>query len=304
MGEKLFVVACIPAFNEENMIANVILTTKKYVDKVIVCDDGSSDMTAEIAWKLGADVLRHETNMGKGAALRSLFSRASMLNPDVVVTLDGDGQHESKQISDLLKPIIEGKADIVVGSRYVNGSVSDIPTYRKVGLGVANWLSRRTANLNVGDTQSGFRAYSPKALQLVSSTESNGYGADTEILTLAAKEGLRIVEVPVTVKYDLPVKTSKKAPMFHGMELVSSILKLIVEDRPLLLLGLPGILVLMLGVFFGIWTLQVYTVEHYVITNMALISIGLVLIGLFTVFTSIMLYALTRLARKTNNGNH
>ena len=304
MSEKPFVVACIPAFNEEKTIAKVVIETMKYAGKVVVADDGSTDMTGVIAVKLGADVISHDKNMGKGVALRSACSRAIELNPDVVVTLDADGQHEPDQIPVLVRPIIDGEADIVVGSRYVNGSFSDIPAYRRMGLELVNWLSRRAVNLKAKDSQSGFRAYSLKALRVASFSESNGYGVDSESLALAAKEGLRIVEVPITVKYNLPVKTSKKTPLAHGMEIVSSILKVIIEDRPLLFLGVPGIFALMIGVFFGIWIVQIYTIEHQIVTNIAVISMGFILAGLFAIFTAITLYALTRQMQKINNRNN
>jgi glycosyltransferase involved in cell wall biosynthesis len=95
INNKPFIIACIPAYNEEKTIAKVIIKTQKYVDKVIVCDDGSKDMTSEIAERLGAIVIKHERNMGKGEALRNLFKKAIELNADIVITLDGDGQHRS-----------------------------------------------------------------------------------------------------------------------------------------------------------------------------------------------------------------
>ncbi|MEM4234770.1 MAG: glycosyltransferase family 2 protein, partial [Candidatus Methanomethylicaceae archaeon] len=111
------VIACIPAYNEERNIASVLLKTMKYVDKVIVCDDGSLDMTGEIAERLGAEVIRHERNMGYGAALRSLFKRSAELDPDVMVTIDADSQHNPEDIKRLTDPVLKGEADIVIGSR-------------------------------------------------------------------------------------------------------------------------------------------------------------------------------------------
>jgi len=116
---KPFVVVGIPAFNEERTIAKVVLESQRFADKVVVCDDGSSDMTAEIAERLGADVARHERNLGYGAAIQSLFRRARELGADVLVTLDTDGQHDPSEVSDVVKPIVEGKADVVVGSWFV-----------------------------------------------------------------------------------------------------------------------------------------------------------------------------------------
>ena len=89
--DRPFVVVAIPAFNVEKSIAKVVLEAQKYVDVVVVCDDGSEDFTGEIAERLGADVVRHERNLGEGAALRSLFDAGRKISADVLVTLDADG---------------------------------------------------------------------------------------------------------------------------------------------------------------------------------------------------------------------
>jgi len=121
MDMKPLVVACIPAYNEEGSIAGVVVQARKYVDRVVVCDDGSVDLTGAIAEGLGAVVVRHGRNLGKGAALRSAFLRARELGADVVAMLDADGQHDPEEIPGLVEPILKGEADMVVGSRYVDG---------------------------------------------------------------------------------------------------------------------------------------------------------------------------------------
>jgi glycosyltransferase involved in cell wall biosynthesis len=130
--KKPFVIACIPAYNEEKTIAKVIIKTQKYVDKVIVCDDGSKDMTSEIAERLGAIVIKHERNMGKGEALRNLFKKAMELNADIVITLDGDGQHDPDEIPSLINTLKEEKADIIIGSRFLLNE-KNVPGYRAIG---------------------------------------------------------------------------------------------------------------------------------------------------------------------------
>ena len=294
------IIAGIPAYNEERALAKVILLTKRYVDKVILCDDGSTDLTAEIAQNLGAEVIRHEKTMGKGCALRTLFSRALELNPDIIVVLDSDGQHDPTQIPTLVKPIINGNADMVVGSRYVEGAVTDIPLYRRIGLGIINWLNRRRSDSSIKDTQSGFRAYSLKALKTVSCHESNGYGVEGEQLAIAVRNGLKIVEVPVLIKYKGLDKTSKKRPERQSLEIIGAILKLVVEGRPLVFLGIPGIICLLIGGFFGILTLQGYSVYGQLPTNTALAAATFILSGMFTLFTAITLYAIVRLVQKTS----
>jgi len=291
----------IPAFNEEKTIARVVLEAQKYADKVVVCDDGSSDMTAEIAERLGADVVRHERNLGYGAAIQSLFRRARELGADVLVTLDEDGQHDPSEVSNVVKPIVEGKADVVVGSRFVDErSAYAMPWYRRAGVKFVARLTNNGARHGVKDGQSGFRAYNRRSLDSLIMFE-DGMGVSAEILINARKQGLRICEVSCSCSYDVGVETSSSNAVRHGVGLVMSIVRLVVEDKPLALLGLPGIVCLLVGAVFGVWMLQIYAIEHRIITNVALASIAFTLIGFFAISTAITLYAISRLAKKTNN---
>ena len=165
VDRKPFIVALIPAYNEESSIAGVVLRAQRQVDKVIVCDDGSRDLTGEIAERLGAEVIRHEKNLGKGVALRDLLRRAREFNPDIVVVLDADGQHDPEEIPRLVEPLKKGMADMVIGSRYVGGAVLEAPLYRRIGLKIINFLNRRLIKSTIKDTQSGFRAFTVKALE-------------------------------------------------------------------------------------------------------------------------------------------
>jgi glycosyltransferase involved in cell wall biosynthesis len=296
---KPFVVVGIPAFNEELSIARVVLEAKKHADVVVVCDDGSTDLTRKIAACLGADVIRHERNMGYGAALESLFRRARDFSADVLITLDADGQHEPKEIPILAAPIIEGSADLVVGSRFVEGSeIADMPAYRRFG---AKVITRLVSGLkkNVSDAQSGFRAYSREAMKRLSISEF-GMGASVELLLDARKLGLKVCEVSCSCKYNNNgrVATSKKHPLRQGLGVVMSILRLVVEERPLVFLGLPGLISLVLGAAFGVWMLQLYALNHAIVTNIALASIAFLLLGFFMLSTAITLYAISRLAKR------
>ena len=163
---KPFVVVGIPAFNEEKAIARVILEAQKFADAVVVCDDGSTDLTAEIAERLGADVIKHERNSGYGAAIRSLFGRARELGADVLVTLDADGQHDANEIPNVLKPILQNKADIVVGSRFIDAQgTTEMPLYRRFGAKIITKLVNGSSKNGISDAQSGFRAYNRQTME-------------------------------------------------------------------------------------------------------------------------------------------
>ena len=193
---------------------------------------------------------------------------------------------------------------MVVGSRYAEGSRVDAPFYRRVGLRLINALSGGSGDSGVGDTQSGFRAFSAKALDVVLGCEAEGYGVETEQLALAQKNGLRIVEVPVTIKYGGLGNTSKKNPVSHGAELVGTVLRLVVEDRPLLLLGVPGFFLTMVGVFTGGYFLWYFNTTSYFSLPLALITFGALVIGVLLIITSFILYAMSRLrSSKLVNAN-
>jgi len=294
------IVVGVPAFNEEKTIAKVVLLSQKYADKVVVCDDGGTDLTGEIARELGADVVRHEKNLGYGAAIQTLFKRARELDADVLVTLDGDGQHDPRDIPNVVKPITSGAADIAVGSRFIDEHLTSImPWYRRAGVKFISRLVDSNTKQGVGDAQSGFRAYSVKCLDKLVVAE-NGMGASVEILMSARKNGLRIQEVPATCYYGGDLKKHVHNPVRHGVSVVMSIVKLVVEDRPLVFMGIPGVLSLMIGAFFGVWLLQIYGAERHIVTNIALASLAFVLVGFFLLSTSITLYAIARLAQRTN----
>jgi len=296
-----FVVVGIPAFNEEQTIARVILEAQKFADKVVICDDSSTDYTAKIAEGLGADVVRHETNEGYGASIKSLFIRARELKADVFVTLDADGQHEPNEIPCVITPIVEDTADVVIGSRFVNEQgTAEMPLYRQFGAKLITKLVNGSSKNGVTDAQSGFRAYNHQALECINFYEA-GMGASVEILLKASDHDLRIVEVPCTCKYNTgDVATSTEHPVTHGIGVIMSLIRLIVEERPLLMLGIPSLVCLIAGIGFGLWMLQLYTLEHQIETNIALASIAFILIGFFMLSTAITLYAITRISKKSS----
>lgn len=296
------IVVGIPAYNEERTIAKVVLQAQEYADIVAVCDDGSSDLTAAIAEKLGADVLRHEKNLGYGAALQSLFKIARELGAEVLVTLDGDGQHNPCEIPALVQPIRNNEADVVIGSRFLRGAKAnaEVPRLRRLGIDAITRLANAASKNDLKDAQSGFRAYSKRALEKLQLT-SDGMGISVEILMEANRNGLSVAEVPMECCYKGLDRTSTQNPLRHGTSVIVSIAHLAVEQRPLLSLGIPGVTLLALGIAFGVWMLQIYAVAHHIVTNIALASIAFVTVGFFCISTAITLYAISRLAEKMRN---
>lgn len=236
---KSLVVVGMPAHNEEKTIARVVLAAQRNAHIVIVCDDGSSDLTGMIAEQLGAVVIRHQANRGYGAALRSLFERARLLRADVFITLDADGQHDPSQIPLLVKPIEDGVAEVVLGSRFIDkNGTADMPLYRKIGIEVITKLINGLSKNCISDAQSGFRAYGRKALENLSVNE-NGMSASIELLGTLDKNNFRVSEVPISCTYHITAGDDKSAvePIARGFGLLMFILRRIFKKT----LGRSGI---------------------------------------------------------------
>lgn len=282
----------IPAYNEENSLAKVIVKSRKFADEVIVVDDGSTDSTAAIADALGVTLIRHGSNMGKGEAMRSIFRKAKELGVDILVTIDADGQHNPDEIPRLVEIILNGNADVVIGSRFLGSEV--MPAYRKAGNRMLNIL---TAN-QVTDTQSGFRAYGKRAVQTILPAEM-GMGVDSEILIEALRSGLKVAEVPVSVSYGIG-KTSTHNPVFHTVDVAFSVIKLASMRHPLIFYGLPGLGLTIVGIVLALRTYVIFGQTQ--ITNLTLtygiLSLGLVFIGLLVLLTGVILFTLVSVVRK------
>ena len=288
------VVVGIPAYNEEKTIAKVVIQAKKHSDSVMVCDDGSTDATGEIAKELGAMVITHDRNMGKGEALRSLFVEARKIGADALVTLDADGQHDPNEIPAVAAPVLRGEADLVIGTRLTAGG-DQVPQARRLG----NQALNRMTDGRFSDSQSGFRAYSSKAVEEIHPSEA-GMGVDSEILQEASSFGMRITEVPISVAYNVP-NPSKRNPVYHFLDVIASLIKFLSIRHPLVFYGLPGLVLVVAGLGFLLRTFAEVT-QTGVVTNLALtyglISLGLLLFGLLTAYTGVILFTLTTVIRK------
>ena len=289
-----------PAYNEEKNIAALIAKLQKSSYSVIVCNDGSTDMTGTIAEQMGAIVINHKQNLGYGAAIRSLFDKAREFAFDVLVTFDADGQHNSEDIPQVIEPLRNGEADIVIGSRFQGKEKTIMPKYRELGIKAITKLASISADNKIKDAQSGFRGYSKKVLQNIYPLES-GMGVSTEILLKASKNNFKIVEVPITVDYE--GETSTHHPVSHGFSVVLSTMKFISIDHPLKFYGIPGLSFLAIGLFFIVWTLQAFSETRIIITNLALIGTSSTILGIILLVTAIMLFSMVIVVREKRSGD-
>ncbi len=290
----------IPAFNVERNIAKIVVQARQHCDKVIVCDDGSSDETGRIAESLGCTVVRHSRNLGYGAAIRTLIDTARKEGADVLVTVDGDGQHSPKEISALVDPIVQGRADLVIGTRFgLADADRNIPKFRKLGIRAITKLVNGLSKQSITDAQSGFRAYGKRALSTIHPGEQ-GMGASTEILLEAKASELRVLEVPTTVRYSSDSRSTHN-PAYHFADVIASTMKVASLHHPLLFFGIPGVFFLATSMAFGVWALNIFSQEGRLVTNLTLISIGTAIIGIILLTAGVLLFTLVTLLRGTRN---
>ena len=195
--EKVYII--LPAYCEEKVIKEVIKDIKDEGFKnIIVVDDGSPDNTYTEAKSTGVVTIKHPINRGKGAATQTGIDAAKVLDADIIVTMDSDGQHNPKDISKLIKPVKDNKSDVVIGSRMID--YTDMPKSRVIMNKIANLITYLFFGIMVTDSQSGFRAYNKKAYNSVY-TYLDRYEFESEMLGQIKNAKLRISEVPIKVVY-------------------------------------------------------------------------------------------------------
>jgi len=286
-------IVCIPAYNEESHIENLVKSAINHVDRVIVCDDGSNDNTAKIAKDAGAVVISHKKNCGYGAAIISLFDYARENEAQVMITLDGDGQHNPDQIPLLLNTMFHHNVDVVIGSRFLDDS-AEAPGYRKRGIKIITSAANYGADLKVSDSQSGFRAYSKNAIDSIHPTEE-GMSVSTEILLKISNKGLSLAEVPITVSYD--GDTSEQHPVPHGLSVLANTIKYVSIKHPLKFYGMPGIVLIITGIIMGGIFLNAYLNDQTVFYGSLLASVVLFLLGAILAVTAVILFSMANLIR-------
>jgi len=287
----------IPAYNEEKNIAAIITKLKKITDSIIVCDDGSNDLTSEIARNLGVTVVTHEKNLGYGAAIKTIFQKSKEIECDVLVTFDADGQHRVEDIEPVINPIKNNDADIVVGSRFLNNE-NDVPNYRKLGIKVITQVTNASIKKQLTDSQSGFRAYNKQVINDIIPSDS-GMGVSTEILIKASRKNFRISEVPIKILYE--GDTSTHNPVSHGTSVLMSTIKFTSIEHPLKFYGIPSVIFFIIGITFTYFSVQYYTEIGSLNTNLTLIAGSSLVIAVILIITAVLLYSLVSVVREKNS---
>ncbi len=280
------IVVVVPAHNEDRTIGSLVHKLRGLVEHVIVVDDGSCDQTAEIGRSAGAQVISHSRNNGKGVALATGFEAARALEPRAVVVIDADGQHCVEELPRLVAPVLSGLADIVIGSRYLK-ETQGVPVHRVVGHRVFNWITGAVAGVGSSDSQSGYRAFSRRAVEVLL-PHSAGFSVESEMQFIAREHRLRLQEVPVTIRY---LEPPKRNVVGHGLGVLNGLLQLVGQYRPLLFNGLTGMLALLSGLALGALVLARYREVGILALGYALVTVMLVVFGIVFSATGLILHS-------------
>jgi len=294
ISKSMRILVAFPAYNEELTIGSLILKTKRYVDEVLVIDDGSKDRTSEVAQLAGANVIRNDHNIGKGKSIEKAFNYAKSMGYEILVLLDADGQHNPDEIPRLLLPIKRGEADISIGSRFLGNEQKSIPMYRKFGIKIIDFMTNKISKSKISDTQCGFRAFYKNTFDIFSFRQEN-LDIESGMIIEASEKNLKIKEVPVEVRYD--IGTHSKNPVRHGLSIISNLLGIIEKKHPLLYFWIPGSIFLLLGLAGGIRVLMIFNKIEKIPIGTALLTILFIILGVLSIYSGVILHSVSEIIK-------
>ncbi|MFZ3385405.1 MAG: glycosyltransferase family 2 protein [Candidatus Methanoperedens sp.] len=280
-------IAIIPAFNEESTIGDVIKATSPFVDEILVINDGSTDDTSDIAKKAGATVIDNIVNRGLGKTIKRGYAEAIKRGADIVVQIDADGQYDPKEIPKLIQPILDNKADLVLGSRLENLKY-EMPWLKKQGNKAFTWLLRRLTGADIKDGQTGFRATRKEVFETVEIQGDFTY--TQEMIVKTAKEGWRIANVPINF-YQRSAGDSRlmSGPLSYAWRAWIIILRTIRDYDPLSFFGIPGLIFIITGIIFGSAFVYKYALVGFIGHTPAVILTSLlIIVGVQMIFMALM----------------
>jgi len=294
------VMVCIPTYNAESTISEAVKRCKEFADLVLVINDGSTDNSESIAREAGAEVLTHKINLGYGGAIKSGLTEALKRKAKVTITFDADLQHDPQDLPKIIKPILSDSTDIVIGSRFLEKS-DDVKPYRKFGIKLITKIVNSFSGSNIQDAESGLRSYSLDALKkIVPGLETEGMGMSAEILLKASVHKLKIIEVPRKEMYPENIQTSSQNSLRHGMTVLLTIFKLVIETKPLAAFGIPSLIFFLISGISSFFVIEFYNEMSRLPVGLTLFAITTLSVGFFFIMAGIILYVLSRISAKLN----
>lgn len=289
------VTVVLSTYNEETSIGSITLLSKLYADRVIVVDDVSSDQTAEIAKKAGAEVIINKINRGKGASLETGFKAAVHLGADIIVTMDSRGHHNPDDIPKLIDPIITGCADVVNGTRYLNSMDRNTPVYRRVGQTILGKIANKKSD-KIRDSQITFRALAASTKDVIQFNAQDQI-IENEMFGDAGKSSLRIKEVEIGThhyNFEDPVK----APVKYILGVLRTVFRDVEANKPLYFYAVPGFALATCGFYMGLKFLEalvlgIESLHFWSVLLMVFLSIG----GVYMTVRGIVMHSLVEMVQ-------
>ncbi|MGB9940833.1 glycosyltransferase family 2 protein [Methanosarcina sp.] len=290
------VAAVLPAYNEEVSIGSIVLLTKLYADNVIVVDDASSDRTAEIAKKAGAEVIAHTTNRGQDAALETGFKAAADLGADIIVAMSSNGHQNPADIPRLVAPIIKGSADIVNGSLYLNSPERTTPVYRRVGQTLLGKFTNKSPR-KIADSQSIFRAFAASTKDIIH-FDAQCMIIESKTVADAGKSGLRIKEVEIGTHHNFGDQV--RDPIKYILGVLKTLVKDIEVNKPLYFYAVPGFALATCGFYMGLKFLEaiilgIENLHYWPVFLMTFLSVA----GVYMTIRGIVIHSLVEVTTQT-----
>ena len=280
-------VVLIPAYNEENNIEKTIQSIPRKIMgadevRILVVNDGSTDNTVDCAANAGADkIVSHRQNSGVGAAFMTGIRNAIMMNAYIVVTVDADSQFAPNQIPELIIPILNHQADVVIGSRFKKETPKNIPRIKLFGNKIFSKLVSMVIGQKLTDTQTGFRAYSKECLLNIS--VANEFTYTQEVLIDLKFKGMRIAEVPVSVSYDDKRKSRVVKSIFnYTARALSIITRTLIYHKPMFAFGVLGSIFCGGGIFAKLLTISnILSINSSLSTGFIILGAVSLMMGMF-----------------------
>lgn len=291
----------LPTLNEEENIYQVLVNLPRELPGVdciqyLVVDDGSTDQTAAIARRYGATVFSHGRNRGVGAAFQSAVQFALENEADILVGIDADNQFDCEEIEALIAPILSGEAKLVIGNRFSAGMPKNMPPVKYWGNKVVAGLISSISGEHFTDVSCGFRAFSREALYRLNIFGNFTYTHET-VLSLVY-QGLRVVEMPIRVKYH-PARKSRvaKSILAYAIQTSKIILRVMLDYRPMRVFGTLGLLCILIGSLFALFLLGHYVIVHSFTPykNFGFIGLGFIIFGMLVLVIALVADMVNRL---------
>jgi glycosyltransferase involved in cell wall biosynthesis len=289
----------LPVCNQETSIGSLVLLSKLYVNNVIVIDDSSVDRTAEIAKKAGAEVIVHEAQKGKCEALKTGFKASVDLGADIIVIMDSEGQHNPIDIPLLVAPIIEGDAEMVNGSRYLNGLGKHTHVYSRVDQTLQETTAQTNPDNKITDPQSGFRAFTASTTDIFRFTTQD-INIESKMLEDAREAGVRIKEVEIGILRDF------EEPGKNPVQRIQGLLKTIKDDietnTSLYYNSVPGFALATCGFYMGFKFLESFFAGVGSLNfGPTFLMIFLAVFGMYLTFRGIVMHSIVRVIRQAES---